>query len=62
MAHDPARSQTVLHNLIGDVQVVTTPEKIRWETKKAPCKASSSVLPARNKLVWYGGPRYGPYV
>ena len=34
MAHDPTRSRTVLRSLIGDVQVVTTPEEIRFETKK----------------------------
>jgi site-specific DNA recombinase len=34
MAHDPARSRTVLHSLIGDVQVITTAQEIRFETKK----------------------------
>jgi len=34
MDHDAARSRTALHNLIGDIQVVATPEEICFESKK----------------------------
>ena len=32
--HDVARARTALRDLIGEIQVVATPEEIRFETKK----------------------------
>ena len=33
-AYDITRSRTALRDLIGEVQVIATPEEIRFETKK----------------------------
>ena len=39
-AHDTARRRMVLRNLIGDIQNVTTPDEIPFETKKGALESA----------------------
>ena len=60
-AHDPARSRMVLRNLIGDIQVVTTPEKIRFETKKGALEGAFVRAAGSQQVSMVAGARYNPH-
>jgi hypothetical protein len=58
MAHDPAQSRTLLHNLIGNIQVVTTAEEIRFETKKGAMEGAFVRAAGGQQISLVAGARY----
>ena len=51
----------VLRNLIGDIQNVTTPEEIRFETKKGALEGAFVRAAGSQQVSMVAGARFGSY-
>ena len=61
-AHDIARSRTALRDLIGEVQVIATPEEIRFETKKGAVEGAFVRAVRGQQISVVAGACFFPYL
>jgi hypothetical protein len=60
--HDVARARTALRDLIGEIQVVTTPQEIRFETKKGAVEGAFVRAASSQQISVVAGARFFPYL
>ena len=59
-SHDIARSRIALRDLIGEVQVIATPEEIRFETKKGAVVGAFVRAAGGQQLIVVAGAGFEP--
>jgi len=60
-AYDITRSRTALRDLIGEVQVIATPEEIRFETKKGAVEGAFVRAVGGQQMSAVAGARFNLY-